>query len=161
MLWFHSSSVPWFMFYFSWKHTKQLLGNDYLSNLAINCPNNCTRFRFVFNTRVHFEQKKVCSGSNKSTIISLWAAIIRIQGKHVSFLQFNILLLSFQLCWNTGMLTSFPPILNKVSEKRGGKVWEKGGGWRLYWLCWGWKLFLFFSVGLPCLSLYIQQCCLC
>lgn len=42
------------------------------------------------------------------------------QGKRISFLLFNILLLGFRLSWNAGMLTSFPPILNKVREKRGG-----------------------------------------
>lgn len=44
------------------------------------------------------------------------------------------------------MLTSFPPPpLSEVWEER-GEVWGEGGSWRLYWLCWGWKLFLFFSL---------------
>lgn len=76
-----------------------------------------------------------------------------------SFL-FHTLFLSSQLSRNARMLTSFPLLLSEVREKR-GEVWEEGGSWRLYWLCWGWKLFLFFSVGLPCLSLYIQQCLPC
>lgn len=80
----------------------------------------------------------------------IFAAIISIQGKHISFLLFNILLLGFRLSRNAGKLTSFPPILNKVREKREGGGLGKGGCWRLYWLCRGWKLLLFFSVGLPC-----------
>lgn len=48
------------------------------------------------------------------------------------------------------MLTSFPPLLSEVREER-GEVWEEGGSWRLYWLCWGWKLFLFFSLS-ACLA---------
>lgn len=68
-----------------------------------------------------------------------------------SFL-FHTLFLSSQLSQlsrNARMLTSFPPLSSEVREER-GEVWEEegerwGGSWRLYWLCWCWKLFLFFS----------------
>lgn len=55
------------------------------------------------------------------------------------------------------MLTSFPPLLSEVREER-REVWEEGGSWRLYWLCWGWKLFLFFPLS-ACLAspLYVNS----
>lgn len=101
-----------------------------------------------------------------NNLLFLWCY----QGKCITVFQLTSSFLSIlhtlpepQLSRNARMLTSsLPPPPFEWCERNEGKSERRGNSWTLCWLCCRWKLSpLLHSVGLLCLSLYIQQCLSC